>query len=281
MQELEDFFKRYRFKTSLIIFVLAQLIGTGLAIGLANCLPVLAAIPGMGMELLMGMPALLIILTVWLQLVVRKINVTEGLGQIFARITPHDVVAIVVFNLAIGVLSILAILLGIHLWAPASLDKVLEPKSISLAGLWIGAVTSTTLAPISEEIVFRGWLFNALRRRLQLWLAILLSSLAFAAIHPSLSFFTTFLFGSCAAILYYKTNNLWVSILVHALNNLLIASQSIAETSLVKSGLVSSSHSLTQLGFLLGVPSLLLTLLLGHYLVVRKRFFDLRVPLLP
>lgn len=276
---LDDVFRRYSFKRALIIFVLAQILGTGLALGVAAMAPGFAAIPGTGVELLRGMPALLIILSVWLELMARSIRPTQDLSQIFQRISRVDLAAIVGFNLALGILSILVILLGIQLVSPGSLSEILAPAPSSLTALLVAAVTSTTLAPVSEEIVFRGWLFNALRRRLQTWPAILLSSLAFAAIHPSLSSITTFVFGLFVAIAYFKTQNLWVSILIHALNNLLISVQSIAEHLLIRTGLVNDSANLAHLALILGIPSVLVVVLLGHYLVAQQRYFNLLVPL--
>ena len=231
------------------------------------------------MELLRGVPALLLILVVWLELVVRKINPAQSLAQVFQRITPVDLAAIVLFNLAIGIVSILMILLALHRVAPDSLSEALAPNQLSLAALMIGAVTSTILAPLSEEIVFRGWLLNALNRRMQPWPAIIASSLAFAAIHPPPSLITTFLFGVCAAVVYQKTNNLWVSILIHSLNNLLISAQAIVEHILIGMGLVSDSSNWMPIGMMLGLPSLLATLVLGHYLLIKKRLFNLLVPL--
>lgn len=281
MQTLEDCLQNYGGRKALVVFISAQLMGTGLALGLANRALELVARPGIGMEVLRGMPALMIILAFWLELALRNIKATASLTQIFQRIRRHDIAAIALFNLAIGILSIIAILLGIHRLSPDSLSEALTPSQSSLFALLVGAVTSTTIAPISEEIVFRGWLFNALRRRLRLWPAIILSSLAFAAIHPSISSVTTLIFGMLAAIAYYKTQNLWVSILIHALNNLLISAQSIIEHILIHIGLANASTNLSFLVFILGIPSALLAILLGHYLVKQKHFFNLQVPLTP
>jgi membrane protease YdiL (CAAX protease family) len=281
MQTLEEFLQQYHLRRALIVFISVQLIGSGLALGLAKSAPGLTAIPGIGIEILRGIPALLIIFVVWLELVAKKINATQSLVQIFQRITRVDIAAIALFNLAFGICSIVAILLVIQLLSPGSLTETLEPKQLSLFALLTGAATSTILAPISEEIVFRGWLFNALKRRLNPWPAIISSSLVFAAIHPPLSFVTTFLFGTCAAIVYFKTSNLWASILVHALNNMLISTQSVTEHILIQAGLVNDSNNPMQMAFMLGIPSILATLWLGHYLVIKKRFFNLLVSLSP
>ena len=50
--------------------------------------------------------------------------------------------------------------------------------------------------------------------------AVLISSLLFAALHSFGSIFSAFIFGVCIAILYLKTDNIFVPILAHFLNNL-------------------------------------------------------------
>jgi membrane protease YdiL (CAAX protease family) len=271
MQTLQAFFLRYSLRRALVVFASAQLLGTGLTLGLVNTAPLLIAIPGSGTELLRGLPALLIIAVVGVELLGRRIDPREELVLVFQRISRADIAALVVFNLALGMASILVVLLSFQLVSPA------QPSS--MAALGIAAVTSTTLAPISEEIVFRGWLFNGLKRRFQVWPAILLSSLAFAAIHPSISLITTFVFGVLVAIAYEKTQNIWVSILIHALNNLLISAQAITEHMLISAGLANQSTVLSQLTLVLGLPSVLLMILLGRYLIRQKQFFNLLVPL--
>jgi len=279
--KMQDYLQRYNLLKALIVFILAQLIGTGFALGLLKIFPNLASLPGVGLEVLRGVPALLIIVFFWLEMVAKKVNYSQSLGQVFARITPFDIVAVAVFNLAVGILSILVIIYSVQLLSDNSLADVLGSQPSSLIGLLVAGIMATIIAPISEEIVFRGWLFNALKRKMQVWPALILSSIAFSAIHPSLSSITTFLFGVCVAIAYYKTQNLWVPIIIHSLNNFLISAQSIVEHFLIHWGLVDEAANLNQLAFVLGIPGLVLTILLGFYLVKRRRFFKLTVPLYP
>lgn len=80
------------------------------------------------------------------------------------------------------------------------------------------------VAPVFEEMLFRGFLFNGLRRTLGLYGAALASGLLFAVIHVS-SFdlvglivpFT--IIGALFALLVAKTGSLWNAILVHATFN--------------------------------------------------------------
>ncbi|HLV79424.1 MAG TPA: CPBP family intramembrane glutamic endopeptidase [Chthonomonadaceae bacterium] len=75
-------------------------------------------------------------------------------------------------------------------------------------------------APIGEEVFFRGFVYNALKTRLNVPLAIVLSGLAFALVHFSpLALLPIWLMGMALAFTYERTRSLWVTILMHAVNN--------------------------------------------------------------
>lgn len=75
------------------------------------------------------------------------------------------------------------------------------------------------LAPISEEFVFRGIIFNGLKQK-GLKNAVLISSLLFMLMHLSLhQTIYQFLLGIVLAMIYYYTQNIFASILVHFINN--------------------------------------------------------------
>jgi len=66
------------------------------------------------------------------------------------------------------------------------------PKSLPIeqyftdpSGVWLMAIFGVTLAPLMEELFFRGFLYPVLERHLPLWLAIGLTALGFALIHAS------------------------------------------------------------------------------------------------
>jgi membrane protease YdiL (CAAX protease family) len=82
------------------------------------------------------------------------------------------------------------------------------------------------VAPLCEEMVFRGFLFNGLRRGLGTIGAAAVSGLAFAAIHVTGSSFIGLLvpfavIGFMFAMLVARTGSLWNSILVHLTFNLI------------------------------------------------------------
>lgn len=75
-------------------------------------------------------------------------------------------------------------------------------------------------APIGEEIFFRGFLYNALRKNMGIALAVFLNGLCFALIHASpLAIIVIIPMGMALAYVYEKTRSLWVTILMHAVNN--------------------------------------------------------------
>jgi membrane protease YdiL (CAAX protease family) len=78
------------------------------------------------------------------------------------------------------------------------------------------------LAPISEEVCFRGMLFGGLRERLPRALAALIAGLVFGALHAltGLSAVPPLIaFGVILCLLYEKTGSIVPGIILHALNN--------------------------------------------------------------
>ncbi len=93
---------------------------------------------------------------------------------------------------------------------------------------WPGLVselfTAAVVAPVCEEILFRGFLFNGLRARMGVWGAAIVSSLIFGGLHYY-SWFgmaTIALFGMLACWVFVRTGSLWPGILLHALSNFVI-----------------------------------------------------------
>ena len=81
-------------------------------------------------------------------------------------------------------------------------------------------IATIIISPISEELIFRGVFLNRLKLIVPTTFAVLISSLLFASLHGFGSIFSAFVFGICVAILYLKTENIFVPILAHFLNNL-------------------------------------------------------------
>jgi uncharacterized protein len=78
-------------------------------------------------------------------------------------------------------------------------------------------LTAAFLAPVVEELLFRGVLLNRWSMKWGIRLGVLSSSIAFALVHNEC--FKPFIFGVGLSLLYIKTRSLLAPIIVHGLNN--------------------------------------------------------------
>ncbi len=131
---------------------------------------------------------------------------------------------------ALFVLGALILVLGINvLWdvVRERLGWVGQPNILpffgqGVRGLALALFLGAVVAPIAEEIFFRGYLYAGLRDRLGLGWGIVLSSAIFALVHllpgvlPPI-----FLMGVLFAVLYEVTDSLWPCIALHGAINAL------------------------------------------------------------
>ena len=83
-------------------------------------------------------------------------------------------------------------------------------------------VGGSVIAPVVEEIFFRGFVFSGLRQRYGWQKAALISSAVFAVAHfQPMAIVPIFLLGVIFAYLYHRSNSVWPAILMHVLTNAL------------------------------------------------------------
>ena len=138
-----------------------------------------------------------------------------------------------VFSLALVIVGVFVLLLTQDQWnnllhstfklaAPVNdlgLPALLQYKPVAFG---VEVFVLCLLAPFAEEVLFRGFLFQWLARRLGLWTGILVSSFLFAVFHWNLfGFANSFLLGIFAALLLRASRSLWPAIALHALWNVL------------------------------------------------------------
>lgn len=80
---------------------------------------------------------------------------------------------------------------------------------------------TTILIPIAEELYFRGIIFNALIKRMSAKKSIILNAFIFGLIHLSAPLMVPlkFLMGFILALIYFKTKNIFYSMLIHSIFN--------------------------------------------------------------
>lgn len=110
------------------------------------------------------------------------------------------------------------------------LNSVLDPTRLlqraaeSPLSLWLLVLGIAVAAPVGEELFFRGFLHTCARRRLGAFWGTLLSSGTFALVHGGPLMVPAILpLGILLAIAYDRTTSLWVPIVMHTVNNGVLA----------------------------------------------------------
>jgi len=99
-------------------------------------------------------------------------------------------------------------------------DMLAALREMDFGGKTLIAVSAIILAPLLEEVLFRGLLQSMLRRYVKPWPAILLTSILFVAVHhepqnmPAL-----FILSLVLGYNYERTGRLFSPILIHAFFN--------------------------------------------------------------
>lgn len=105
---------------------------------------------------------------------------------------------------------------------PNSIAPKLLQSSDAFSRIIIFLLVSV-LAPVLEEVFFRGILFTSFRKKWNVTTGLILSSVLFALLHPfPLSFLPIFVLGSVYTILTIECKSLIPNIIAHSLNNTII-----------------------------------------------------------
>lgn len=96
------------------------------------------------------------------------------------------------------------------------------PSNILMIGM---LVEMFTIGPVAEELFFRGFLYNALKSRVRIGLAVIIQAAIFAIIHNEGFAYSIIIFfiGIALAVIYEKRKTLLTPILVHIAKNAIVA----------------------------------------------------------
>lgn len=93
-------------------------------------------------------------------------------------------------------------------------------QALSGPGLLTSILIGVIVAPLLEEILFRGFLYRAWERRWGWVPAMVLTSTLFGLYHPV--FWAAFTSSIVFVCLFRRTGSLWASIIVHSFFNLML-----------------------------------------------------------
>ncbi len=100
------------------------------------------------------------------------------------------------------------------------IEALTSPRGFAWLNFSAVFVVGAIIAPIVEEILFRGLLYQWLRARTNVLIAVIASAVIFAVVHIiPLLFPALFVVGLILALVYEWTRSLWVTITIHFLQN--------------------------------------------------------------
>lgn len=146
-----------------------------------------------------------------------------------------------------------------YLGASESIELMIEQAGYLQIGMIFLAIV--VLAPIVEEILFRGILFNLIAKRKSTLFAMITSSLIFGFLHAE-TMVPTAVIGFVLCFIYHKTGNLYLAMGAHAFNNFIafVMPLLLAQTS-------ETSALVSVLGVLLLLANGIITILFARYLI--------------
>lgn len=169
---------------------------------------------------------LLALITVGYMTVFRAMNPAEmfGLRQMsMGRALGVSVGAVLLVLLGMGLVMFLLSASGLS-WkgldgTPQDTVKVFQNSGSPLSRVILG-VLAVVVAPLCEELFFRGFLYGAVKRFTDRWFAAVFSALVFAAIHQHVgTLVPLFLLAIGFAMAYEATGCLLVPVFMHSLFN--------------------------------------------------------------
>ncbi|MDO5860200.1 CPBP family intramembrane glutamic endopeptidase [Methanobrevibacter sp.] len=196
---------------------------------------------------------------------------TEGLSanleNLLLKDTKNEILYVFALNIIFAYIFLFSIvvldaIIGI---SDPTWVSIIDIDSVSLTptAFLYTAISSIIFAPVLEELIFRGVIFNRLKIRTGFIPAMLISSFLFAIGHDFGGIISAFLFGMCMCILYMKTDNILVPMSVHFINN---AVATVLEITPIDSILTSFPWII-----LLGIAIFIATLLLMKYILTETR----------
>jgi membrane protease YdiL (CAAX protease family) len=125
-----------------------------------------------------------------------------------------------IFIVTLGVLLIIVSLTGYEPEAHPLVNIFLEEETRSPWVVYYSVFLAIIIAPILEEVFFRGFCYNIFKKEWGVTLALMLSSSLFALIHQNIfAFLPIFALGFALAYLYEVRRSLVASVTMHIIHN--------------------------------------------------------------
>ncbi|KGM96578.1 CAAX protease [Clostridium novyi A str. 4552] len=152
-------------------------------------------------------------------------NFKESIRDFKNKPKYKDGLIIIVVHGILAIAAAIGVAYIVYKINPSLAEKMMSEKLIENSGTIYDTVYEfilvVILAPIVEELIFRGVILNRLKIRWGVGPAIILSSIFFGILHMNLAVIGAFLFGVMMCVVYMKTKNIFITMYIHCVNNLL------------------------------------------------------------
>lgn len=196
-----------------------------IAIGFILNVVLIGIFPSLGKnDNLMIMPLFIFVLLFFIWALRGTQGLSDDFSKLFERDNRREIFYIFLINL-LFVFLIVAFFANFDILYGSvypDMEPLLDfaPTPFDPISFIFDVISSVILAPIIEELFFRGVLFNRLKIRTGIIAAMIISSALFAIGHEFGGITSAFLFGICMCIIYLKTDNILMTMSIHFLNNL-------------------------------------------------------------
>lgn len=149
------------------------------------------------------------------------------------------------------------------------LEELNKSDSNSLYSIIINGIAASFIAPIVEELIFRGIILNRLKIKIGVKKAIIVSSILFGMIHYELGILSAIIFGICMSLIYLKTRNIFVTIAIHIINNFMVSFVQVISFLIDSNGSKENItlSSFNSLGFIAGIGCFVLGIVMSTYFI--------------
>ena len=157
-----------------------------------------------------------VLLIYWVIFLIRKKKLT---AEVMIRPIPtKGILPIILLAVTFNVIT--SVLIGLIPWPQSWMDSYMMNSSVIDNSL-IAWLTAVLMAPVLEEVVFRGLMYTRLKKGMTIVTATVLTSLAFGIMHGTIIWaIYTFIFSIVLIWVFEKFRSLTANIILHMAYNL-------------------------------------------------------------
>lgn len=265
---MKDFFQSIKIRKLVLVYVSVVVF-----LCIVSELTVVKSSKLLGENLFLLLCNLGILLWFILKLKKSSINVKKEIINLRSTLNSKDIICSILINITLTIGLFITVIYVVRYISPSLINEILNETNESDTGTLystiVNAIGASFIGPIAEEFMFRGVILNRLRMKMGIKKAIILSSILFGMIHYSLGVVSAVIFGICMSLIYLRTKNIFVTSLIHIINNFIVSVVQVISF-IISKGVSQESITVNDFNLywlVFGVLSLTTSLLMSGYFI--------------